>query len=301
MMVKVAINRNYKGKPKEYEDFDWYKFNTGFENVTLSAFALSREIKQGHAYTSWHNGIRKRSNFLTGQVVATDHDTEDERSSFDFLKQDEFIAKYAFMLHSTPSHTQDKPRSRVVYILDQEIQNVESYETLLRALLDKFGDADPTGKDACRFFFAPLQGNVEVLGNVLPVRVCAEVLVKPYMEKVAKRKQARKDMICELSRDSNIDGIINKIRQDILAAPDGEKHRTLIRSSFTMGGLVGAGYIDMESAKEILLSTILSRNLKSDALARKTVQDGLVSGQNSPLVLDDAFFKNEYAELGYVM
>src|SRR5690606_36496793 len=99
----------------------WSRFNGQFQNVDISPVKLVSLIHKGHAYTTQHKRYRKADNFLCGQHLALDLDTEDERSSFDYLLQREFIAHNASFLYTTASHTEQNPKCRVVFVLDRPI------------------------------------------------------------------------------------------------------------------------------------------------------------------------------------
>jgi hypothetical protein len=118
-----------------------------------------------------------------GQHLGVDFDTEDGRSSLQQLKKDLFIAKYGALLYTTPSHTPDKPRARVIFLLDTPIIQPTNYVLASSALLWIFGSGDRQCKDACRFFYGGRPGACEMewVGNELSLGLIKD-LIKRYQE-----------------------------------------------------------------------------------------------------------------------
>ena len=71
--------------------------------------------------------------------------------------------------------------------------------------------------------------------------------------------------------------------QKIAAAPDGEKHRTLLRLSRWAGGLVAGGQIIESEARTALFNAIIDRGADDPNKAGKTIDDGLKHGQADPI------------------
>lgn len=180
---QIAVNRQYQRKLPQ-GDPCWWDFNNTFENVTLDAAGLAEQIRAGHAYTAPHKhehvkrpdepstAYRHALNFLHAQHIGLDFDTEDENSTFPALRRDPFIAQHAAFLHTTASHTPEKPRARAVFILDQPIMAAADYADAMAALLWKFkGYADRACKDAARLFFGAPGCDIDMLGGTLPLAV----------------------------------------------------------------------------------------------------------------------------------
>lgn len=199
---QVAINRRHVGKLPP-GDKRWADFNDSFEILTLDADGLAREIGAGHAYTAPHkrkhqkleggkkSAYRHSLNFLHAQHLAVDFDTEDDRSTLDALSADPFIARYAAFLHTTASHTPDKPRARAVFILDQPIMTAGDYADAMTALVWKYsGHADSSCKDAARLFFGAPLCTVRMIGHVLPLAVVKQLVGQFHAAMEAERARA---------------------------------------------------------------------------------------------------------------
>jgi len=166
---KIAIHSVALEEKIPPGDPRWSTFNDQFENQTINPSTFANKIYAGHAYTTWHSGRRSLENFTLAQHIALDFDTGDERSSFDGLKQNELIASYAGLFHTTPSHTPELPRARVIFFLDSPIQNAKAYADAARFLIAHAPGADSACKDASRFFYGAKGADILFLDNIMPM------------------------------------------------------------------------------------------------------------------------------------
>lgn len=168
-MVKyrIAINKMATGKLPQ-GDPRWDAFNNSFVNRELEPVEIANEIYTGHAYTTWMTGKRKLEHFICAQHIAVDMDTGDVRSSFDALMQHDLVRMYAGLMHTTPSHTNEAPRARVIFLLDAPIADALGYQQAAKFLIAQFG-ADPACSDASRFFYGCKDCDMRLLENVLPL------------------------------------------------------------------------------------------------------------------------------------
>lgn len=196
-MYKIAVSRYTVKRKIPYSDPFWPRFNAGFENQALHAPQIAECIWNGQPVTTQHaHNWRKIENYLCGQHLALDFDTEDERSTLPLLMKDKFISKYAAFLHTTISHTPEKPRARVFFVLDTPIMQPKNYVLSATALLWLFGTADPRCKDAVRFFYGAPNCEIELLGNELPMDVLKKLIREYQTTGQTERKRAtRKDYL----------------------------------------------------------------------------------------------------------
>jgi len=171
----------------------WRTFNGSFVNRELSTFDLVDAIYTGHAITTHHaNNWRKAENYLCGQHLALDCDSEDRHSTLAYLAAEKFVAKYAAVIHTTISHKAEAPRARVVFVLDRPIMQAKNYTLASAALLWLFGTADRQCKDAARFYYGAPGCDLELPDNVLPLNVVKHT-IEQYLATGAeeRRRQAR--------------------------------------------------------------------------------------------------------------
>jgi len=176
-------------------DPHWREFNGAFKPAQLPADIIAAEIYDGHAFTTVCDPLwRKAENYKLGQHLALDFDTEDQRSTIPVLLKDPFISRYGSIIYTTPSHTPDKPRARVVFLLDTPIQQATNYTKAAAALLWIFGAADRQCKDPVRFFYGGRPGACEMewLPGVLPLDVVKDLIRRYESTGAAERRKMQR-------------------------------------------------------------------------------------------------------------
>jgi hypothetical protein len=212
MGYKIAFSTMALDSKIPQGDASWQSFNDSFENMELDSLEIANLIYLGHPFTTQHehkriwipnskmqagghwSAYRRMENYICGQHIAIDFDTEDMRSSLSHLVQDKFIQKYAHLIYTTPSHTPETPRARVFFTLDTPIMQAKNYALGAAALLWLFGTADRQCKDPCRFFYGSKDCEIEYLSNELPLGV-VKMLIQQYQASGsnAKRQHERRN------------------------------------------------------------------------------------------------------------
>lgn len=147
---KVAISSmRFEGKPSSV---NWAAFNDGFRNMELDSMRFIDAIYKGYCFCPWMRGRRSKENFQLAQHIAIDMDTEDHRSSLDYLIEHPLVAVHGGIVYRTPSSTPDKPRSRVVFLLDSPILKSDGY-TMIAHVMTQMFDGDVKCAESSRFFF----------------------------------------------------------------------------------------------------------------------------------------------------
>jgi len=170
MTYKIAINEMALTAKLPQGDPRWAALNDSFVNREVDSFDLISSIYAGHPFTTWHNGRRKLDNFICGQHIGVDLDTGDERSTIATLQQHRLVRMYASFVYTTPSHTPEAPRARVVFLLDEPIISAEGYSAAASFLSSQFDGADTAVHDASRFFYGSKGCETYYPDGVLPVR-----------------------------------------------------------------------------------------------------------------------------------
>ena len=173
----------------------WQKFNGSFVNSELPQLEIASALYDGRAITTccdpqW----RKTENYQKGQHIGLDFDTEDKRSTIPALMKDTFISRYASIIYTTPSHTPDKPRARVIFLLDVPIFQPRNYTLTAASLLWIFGAADRQCKDPVRFFYGGKPGATEMewLNNELPLTLVKDLIQRYQKTGATTRREAQR-------------------------------------------------------------------------------------------------------------
>ena len=168
----IAINRHLIDKASK-EDIT--KYHGRFENRDLDAASLAAEIKSGHAFCAQHkSGGRRTSGFIAAGYLAVDID---HGLTLEAARADDYFQKYATILYTTPSHKEDKHRFRVVFELEEPIDDAERMAQALTGLTARFG-GDKSCTDPCRMFYGSTTSSPEVHDRKLPPAEVEELVVR---------------------------------------------------------------------------------------------------------------------------
>lgn len=175
----------------------WNKFNASFENRDCCIREIVDAIYEGFPVTTQHKEHwRTSANYLCGQHLALDFDSETKESTIDYLVKDKFIQKHATFIHTTISHKPEAPRARVFFLLDKPIMQAKNYTLAAASLLWLFGTADRQCKDAVRFFYGAPGCEVEFCGGLLDLETVKQLITKYQASGAREKKKAqRKDYV----------------------------------------------------------------------------------------------------------
>ena len=167
---KIGINETIVDKPIDYS-----KNNPAinWQNLYLTRDEFLKHIKNGHAFSAHFNeNYRKTHNFICSDFIAADIDgnfTIQEAMEFRFIKD------YASFLYTTPSHSNERHRFRVVFLLEDTIIKSESWSNCLLGLAIKLG-SDQSIKDAGRMFYGNSKAKIQKFGNILAKSIVEDLI-----------------------------------------------------------------------------------------------------------------------------
>lgn len=301
MNVHVAINnsRAVSGKVPEPTDDEeskravdkiWRDFNGRFENRQVSVDEFMRLVTSGYAFTAQHNHYRHSKNFIQAQHLALDMDHVG--MSLEQVSQVPFFKRFASFAYTTPSHREDNPRLRVVFILDRPIKDKQKYAELAAALVGRFGMADQSVKDPARFFYGSLGALYHWYGNVMTLDDAANELVFPDRRIREQAKQAA--LYAAANRvvipAGNVSSRLLQIHSEKLLsrvrmAQDGEKYFTLRNTAIAFGGYIANNYYRRDDVQMWLEAAIAANgnNVRSMEAAIKCIEKGIDYGAERPL------------------
>lgn len=287
MNVRVAINPNHRDKMPKLSGEEmrkwWRKFNGEFVNVYIPIEKFVVAIQNGYAYTAQHIQYRKADNFLCGQHIGLDFDTGDWNSSIEYLSNVPFIRDNAAIIHTTPSHTPERPRARVIFFLPFQFRKVEKYSLITEAFAHKFGHADTSCSDPVRLFFGSSDCEVHVMHNVLDMDTVIDV-VKKHLDTKKKRIAERPE---KATVNGSISRIWNTMLENLATTPEGQRWNKLGSISVAAGGYVSGGYMTWQQAYDDLYNTISPMGAMPDYVARNRIAWGLEAGRQEPLYLEE--------------
>lgn len=283
MKARIAINEMATGKLPQ-GDPQWAKFNDSFVNGERELMDFANDIYTGHAYTTWHDGRRSIDNFILAEHIAIDMDSGDERSGFDALMKHELVQMYGTLMHTTPSHSAETPRARVVFFLDEPIEDAAGYQAAAKFLVAQFDGADPACTDASRFFYGAFDCDIWLGGNLLPVRQLrhfyrrwsrthtqARTTTPQAQEKIISLDNYRHE--ARSGNGVNVDALLEPVR----SAREGGRNHALNRQAFLAGKDIRAGKLSEGEIVPLLVAAARSVGL-DEREAMQTIRSGLRGG-----------------------
>jgi hypothetical protein len=209
-LYKISVSKFALDNKIPTGDPFWSTFNASFDNENLATDTLMQTVYDGKSITTWHHSHwRTGANYICGQYLGIDFDTETEQSSLAYLVKDKFILKYGAFVYTTMSHTPEKPRSRALFLLDAPIMQAVNYTMAASSLVWLFGaTADRKCKDAVRFFYGSKGCQFEYINQVLPLEVLKK-LIAQYQDTgaVEKRRSLRKDYAAPATQQEVADAL----------------------------------------------------------------------------------------------
>lgn len=166
--IKVGLSESFKDK--EIITGDAYTANTSFKEKIIGVDELITEhIAKGKAFTfsTFDKDYRKTENFKSLQLIGADLD--DLAPNHDIYHHP-FIAENAYALIETASSTLEKPRYRVLFLLDKEVADPTVAEAYSNSLHESIADLNPDQQcngDIARFFYGSDNKSYTILGNVV--------------------------------------------------------------------------------------------------------------------------------------
>lgn len=173
-VYRIAINEHVKDKSKDYK-----KLNECFENSLLTVKQISESITEGHSIICARlkadsAGMIRRNNesWECSELIALDIDTG--------LTIDECFkipqTKHALLIYTSPSHTPDKHRFRILFDLPYLETNSQRYGEILSNFIQIF-KADKQCKDIARIYFGNSNANIYLLRTGEIIKYNSGVLI----------------------------------------------------------------------------------------------------------------------------
>jgi hypothetical protein len=186
--LQIMGSTALQGKaPKTWKPADWARYNKTLHRLTLTPREMAIHVWHGHAFTPVFTEARKEQYFKWAYHIALDFDAGDETSSLPFLMEipGTFAWMFASFGYSTPSSTEEHPRSRVVFVLDFPILSPDEYRAAYAAVAWRMAEegsaTDPACKDPLRLYYGSPKCKVSANWSVLSERSLA-VLLDEYRE-----------------------------------------------------------------------------------------------------------------------
>lgn len=143
-----------------------------WKNVEITVEELIKHIKQGFAYThQFTGGHRSRETFMQTDLLIADIDNELDKNPENYLTIEQALANplvkdYSTFIHTTASHTPERHRFRIIFVLDRTIFSADAYEAMYETLMGLI-PTDPATKSCAQLFFGFDQTEISVIDKSL--------------------------------------------------------------------------------------------------------------------------------------
>lgn len=210
--MKYSINKNLINKPDKPTV---EKYNKYFVDCETNVAGLASWVGQGYAFAiaTYGGENRNKENVKEVQVLALDFDNEKgDYFSLEEAINHPYIKDKACLVYTSPSHTDEKHKFRIVFRLERPISVALTEYTLQERMLSAFPQADTACKTAQFFFFGSDKAQIPLLSeqNVITNEEIDQ-LEKDHAEyaaKVKEEKEAREhtqsDIPANLDRDEEM-------------------------------------------------------------------------------------------------
>ncbi|ACA18635.1 signal recognition particle GTPase [Methylobacterium sp. 4-46] len=159
------IDKNRAGNPS--------LFAHGWENVeiTLDEFIVAT-TQRGWAYCAQLGGARKGSNFLACNIASVD---VDHGPTIEEALANRLVRQHALLIYTTPRHTPEAHRFRVVFLLPETITCARRMRNISRGLTRSLG-GDMAATDPTRISFGHRGAEVHHIGGELTPELLRELI-----------------------------------------------------------------------------------------------------------------------------
>jgi hypothetical protein len=287
--LQIMGSTALKGKaPGSWRAGDWAKYHKTFTRTELSPREMAIHVWRGFAFTPVFTEARREEFFQAAWHIALDFDSGDESSSLPFLveRPGTFAWMFASFGYSTPSSTDEHPRSRVVFILDEPITTPDAYRAAYAAVAWRMGDegsaTDPACKDPLRLYYGSPGCKVSPNWSALPGAALG-YLVAEHRAAHPPAPPQRPAAFVPIPPDAQrVNGKLAQLGRRVAGAAKGERHTTLLKTARLAGGYVASGALD--EAAVVAELTAASRHWGDDeAEIERVIRDGLANGKGQPL------------------
>ena len=169
--LTVSIRRDFTDKATKEE---LQRSGRGWNKTELDLEQFVDHIRSGFPFTHQFSGGKKtKERFRQTNVLVADID---KNMTVAQALNDEFIKAYATLIYTTPRHTQEQHRFRIVFVLDRLIFAPNVYELMYRGLMNKIPATDPNVRSAAQFFQGSSKAQVWVLNGSIPDSVMNKLI-----------------------------------------------------------------------------------------------------------------------------
>ena len=248
--MRIRLNLSKAFYNKENQTGTKAAMGYSFYPTEVSLTELVTHIVDGGAFTmgAFKGNHRIESEFVSSQLLGLDLD--DCPLTIDDL-EDRYpiIQDSAFLMYPSPSSTIEKPKTRVLFVLTEPVENGGHWRALQTALIEHFEELKPDTvcKDPARFFYGchTRQYYVHYVSR-LHIEYAANLII-PQAEREAFARIEAQYTVRRTRDDSNeLNGLTSKwfdtAIQKVNNTSKGDRHKAFINYAMWLYGLNAGGW-----------------------------------------------------------
>lgn len=207
--VPLSVNNDVIGKATAQQ---MASLNTRMTPTRLTCEELSRHVQAGYSFcvaqlTPRPDGLgfatRTSASWEAAQLIAIDidnsitYDNEKRQRTeaegyvtVEDLLRDEFISRHAYLIYTSPSHTDTWHRIRLVFCAPEAFTKPAHYKRAIDAFIARFS-GDTATSSVVNIFYGSPQCQTFPLGNVLTIEAMRETVERYSQQRSEERRASR--------------------------------------------------------------------------------------------------------------
>lgn len=182
-MLKIAINKSIVNKATRKQATD---LTEKWDNAELGAEEFRSAVLDGNAFccSQLKSAHKATDQFFRANSVWLDFDNKDtgHKTTLDRVINSEKMKQMAFAVYTSPSHTPDQHRFRLVFQLPYDVTDPNEYKSIVKLFINKYG-SDPAPSAAAQAFFGNTNAEVYLFGQTVPEGFIDQLRVDAQKEK----------------------------------------------------------------------------------------------------------------------
>lgn len=148
---------------------------TGWTNTQLTVQDFIEHVVRGHPFAhQFFDGQKKKAFFQSASILVADID---DGLTLEQALEHEIVKSFATFIYTTPNHTPEKNRFRIVFVLERRVFDPEHYEAMYADLMTHL-PTDPKAKSCAQLFFGAKGVEPIWVGNIMPESVMNKMVTR---------------------------------------------------------------------------------------------------------------------------
>jgi AAA domain len=217
--ISYPVNRAVRNKTEDYR-----LLTENYQDIEGDLDSLAKDIKAGHAIAGGllNGGKRCDSSFSGTDLLIIEFDNSriktdadgcdldedgniwvkgsgkkkakeyDPRFTLEDALGDRFTSSNAALIYTSPSHTEEWNRFRIIFSLPYRINDGELARSATLLLMQHYGDSDPSCKDLCRAWFGNTNAEFYIHQDLTLPESFLEDVLKYHTSRIEALENARK-------------------------------------------------------------------------------------------------------------